>query len=101
MEEGYEVIEMSLPALITVVKEINNPRLPSLKGMMRAKKAEIVTWTANDLNSIPENIGLNGSPTQVVKIFSPPARGGGEMLHGEIEEQAEKLVTKIRELKIV
>lgn len=101
MEEGYEVIEMTLPALITVVKEINEPRLPSLKGMMRAKKAEIGTWTAKDLGAIPENIGLNGSPTQVVKIFSPPSRGGGEMILGELEEQAEKLVAKIRELKIV
>ena len=101
MEEGYEVIEMTLPALITVVKEINEPRLPSLKGMMRAKKAEIGTWTAKDLGAIPENIGLTGSPTQVVKIFSPPSRGGGEMIIGELEEQAEKLVAKIRELKIV
>ncbi len=101
MEEGYEVIEMSLPALITVVKEINEPRLPSLKGMMRAKKAEIPAWTAQDLNAEPANIGLTGSPTQVVKIFSPPSRPGGEMILGEISEQAEKLVAKIRELKIV
>ncbi|MDD5259830.1 MAG: electron transfer flavoprotein subunit beta/FixA family protein [bacterium] len=101
MEEGYEAIEMSLPALITVVKEINEPRLPSLKGMMRAKKAEITAWTAQDLNAEPANIGLTGSPTQVVKIFSPPARPGGEMILGEIGEQAEKLVTRLRELKIV
>ncbi len=101
MEEGYEVIEMSLPALITVVKEINEPRLPSLKGMMRAKKAEIAAWTAQDLNAEPANIGLTGSPTQVVKIFSPPARPGGEMILGEISEQAEKLVARLRELKIV
>jgi electron transfer flavoprotein beta subunit len=101
MEEGYEVVEMSLPALITVVKEINEPRLPSLKGMMRAKKAEITIWTAQDLNADPANIGLTGSPTQVVKIFSPPQRPGGEMILGEINEQTEKLVTRIRELKIV
>jgi electron transfer flavoprotein beta subunit len=101
MEEGYEVIEMSLPALITVVKEINEPRLPSLKGMMRAKKTEVATWTAQDLNADPANIGLTGSPTQVVKIFSPPARPGGEMILGEVNEQAEKLVTRVRELKIV
>lgn len=101
MEEGYEIVEMSLPALLTVVKEINEPRLPSLKGMMKAKKAEIVTWSAKDLEAVGENIGLNGSPTQVVKIFSPPARSGGEMILGEIDEQAEKLVNKIRELKLV
>ncbi len=101
MEEGYEVIEMPLPALITVVKEINEPRLPSLKGMMRAKKAEITSWTAKDLSAEPANIGLTGSPTQVMKIFSPPQRPGGEMILGEVEEQAEKLVNRVRELKIV
>lgn len=101
MEEGYEVLEMALPALITVVKEINEPRLPSLKGMMKAKKAEILTWTAKDLQADPANLGLNGSPTQVVKVFSPPPRSGGEMILGEIEEQAEKLVQKIREMRIV
>lgn len=101
MEEGYEIIEMPLPALITVVKEINEPRLPSLKGMMRAKKCEVITWEANDLNVEKNKIGLAGSPTQVVKIFTPPPRPGGEMILGKPEEQAEKLVSKLRELKIL
>lgn len=101
MEEGYEVIEMPLPALITVVKEINEPRLPNLKGMIRAKKAEVITWTATDLGAAPANLGLTGSPTQVMKIFSPPHRPGGEMISGDIDEQAEKIVNRIRELKIV
>lgn len=101
MEEGYEIIEMPLPALITVVKEINEPRLPSLKGMMRAKKCEVITWEANDLNVEKNKIGLAGSPTQVVKIFTPPPRPGGEMILGKPEEQAEKLVSNLRELKIV
>ena len=77
-EEGYEVIEGDLPILLTVVKEINEPRLPSLKGKLKAKKAEIITWTAADLGVDEQLIGLDGSPTQVVKIFSPPAREGGD-----------------------
>lgn len=96
MEEGYEIIESPLPALITVVKEINEPRLPSLKGMMKAKSAKITTWTQKDLNLDPQGIGLCGSPTQVVMIFTPPPRTGGMMLQGEAPEIAEKLVELLK-----
>lgn len=96
MEEGYEVIETPLPVLITVVKEINEPRLPSLKGMMRAKSAKITVFTQKELNLDPQSIGLCGSPTQVVKIFTPPHRTGGQILTGEISEIAEKLVALIK-----
>jgi len=97
MEEGYEVIETPLPALLTVVKEINEPRLPSLKGMMKSKSAKITVWGQKDLNLDPQNIGLCGSPTQVVKIFTPPQRSGGQMLTGEATEIAEKLVSAIKD----
>ncbi|MFZ2603230.1 MAG: electron transfer flavoprotein subunit beta/FixA family protein [Candidatus Omnitrophota bacterium] len=91
MEEGFEIIETPLPALLTVVKEINEPRLPSLKGLMRAKSAKITLWTQKDLDLDPQNIGLSGSPTQVVKIFTPAQRTGGQILTGEVTEIAEKL----------
>lgn len=97
MEEGYEVIETPLPGLLTVVKEINEPRLPSLKGMMKAKSAKVTVWGQKDLNLDPQGIGLCGSPTQVVKIFTPPQRTGGQMLTGEIPEIAEKLVSAIKD----
>ena len=100
-EEGYEVIEGDLPVLISVVKEINEPRLPSLKGKMRAKKAEIVAWTAADIEADEQLIGLNGSPTQVVKIFSPPAREGGEIFQGEPAEMVEQLVEALERQKII
>ena len=96
MEEGFEIIETPLPALLTVVKEINEPRLPSLKGMMRAKQAKIVVWGQKDLNLDPQKIGLCGSPTQVVKIFTPPPRVGGQMLSGEPKEIADKLVELLK-----
>ena len=70
MEDSYEVIEMSLPALITVVKEINVPRLPSLKAMLRAKKMSLPIWTANDLDVDRSRVGLNGSPTKVIRTLS-------------------------------
>jgi len=91
-EEGFEIIEVPLPALMTVVKEINTPRLPSLKGMMRAKQAKIIHWKAQDIQAKADCIGLEGSPTQVVKIFTPPPRKGGQLLKGQTQEIVEKLV---------
>lgn len=95
-EEGYDVIGAPLPCLITVVKEINEPRLPSLKGKMRAKSAKITIWTAKDIDCDPKNIGLEGSPTKVVKIFNPPRREKGEVLAGETREVVDKLVDLLK-----
>ncbi|MEI6631628.1 MAG: electron transfer flavoprotein subunit beta/FixA family protein [bacterium] len=97
LEEGYEVIETPMPVLLTVVKEINEPRIPSLKGMIRAKQAKITTWTQKELSLDPQQIGLCGSPTQVVKIFSPPHRTGGLIFTGEIPEMVTKLVDLLKD----
>ncbi|MCX5701274.1 MAG: electron transfer flavoprotein subunit beta/FixA family protein [Candidatus Omnitrophica bacterium] len=97
LEEGYEIIETPLPALLTVVKEINEPRIPSLKGMMRSKSAKIITWGQKDLDLDSQNIGLCGSPTQVVKIFTPAPRIGGQILKGEVSEIAQQLVDLIKD----
>ncbi len=91
MEEGFEIIEVSTPCLFTVVKEINEPRIPSLKGMIRAKSAKITLWTQKELNLDSKSIGLLGSPTQVVKIFTPPQRQGGQVITGETQDIVEKL----------
>ena len=96
MEDGYDIIEMPLPSLISVVKEINKPRLPSLKGMMASKKAIITKWTAQDIGADTSKIGLTGSPTQVMKVFTPVARDGGEKLEGSPEEIAKKLIGKLK-----
>jgi len=100
LETGYESIESPLPCVLTVVKEINEPRLPSLKGKMAARKAQITTWGAGDINAEEDKLGLMGSPTKVVKIFTPPPREGGEMLEGEPAEMAAKLAEKLKELVI-
>jgi len=96
LEEGFEIIETPLPALLTVVKEINEPRIPSLKGMLRARSAKITVWGQKDLDLDPQNIGLCGSPTQVVKIFTPPQRVGGQILKGEVPEIAAQVVELLR-----
>lgn len=101
LEEVNELVECPLPAVVTVVKQINQPRLPSLKGMMKAKKTEIKTLSAADINADPKNIGLNGSPTNVVKVFTPAPKGGGEILSGEAEEILDKLIGKLKEHKAI
>jgi electron transfer flavoprotein beta subunit len=101
VENGYEVCSVKLPIVITVVKEINEPRTPSLRGKMNAKKAQITTWGAADLEAPVEKLGLSGSPTQVAKVFSPPHREGGEKSEGEPDELAEKLFGLLKELEIV
>lgn len=101
VENGYERCAVRLPAVLTVVKEINEPRTPSLRGKMNAKKAKIPVWTAADLGAPEEKLGLQGSPTQVVKIFSPPHREGGQKWTGTSEELAEKLAEVLKELEIV
>jgi electron transfer flavoprotein alpha/beta subunit len=92
VEGGVEVLEVSLPCVMTVVKDINQPRLPSLKGKMRARKAEIKTISAQDIDIAPAELGLDGSPTKVMKIFAPPAREGGQVFEGEASETTQKLV---------
>ncbi len=99
-EEGFDIIETPIPAVFTVVKEINEPRLPSLKGKMKAKKAEIQVWTAEDIGCDEKMIGLDGSPTRVVKIFNPPPREGGQILDGEADETSRKLAEFLKDVVI-
>ncbi len=100
-EDGYQVIEANLPALITVVKGINEPRVPSLRGLMKAKKAEITVWDTNDLSLDPLKCGLKGSPTQVINQFSPEVVREADMIKGEPDEQVSILIEKLQKMQIV
>ena len=101
LEDGKEVVESTFPALITVMKDINEPRLPSLLGIKKAARAEIPTWTAADLPIDTQKIGFDGSPTWVMRVFTPEQRGGGEMLQGEIEDVVSQLVDRLLEAKVL
>ncbi len=99
MENGYDVIETPLPAVLSVVKDLNTPRLPSLRGKRLAKSVPLTVWKAEDLNLDEQEIGLNGSPTQVVKIFSPKMDKEVEKLENlTAEEAAEKIYLRLKEL---
>ena len=95
MDDGYDVVAVDYPVLVTVVKAINEPRVPSLKGKMKAKKAEIITFSAADIGADAACIGLPGSPTKVVDVFPPPARADHAVLEGTIDEQIDQLVDKL------
>lgn len=95
LEEGYARLRTTLPVVLTVVKEINVPRLPSLKGKLAAKKAEIPVLKAADIGVDVERVGLNGSPTQVMKIFTPPKPSGGKKFTGEPAETVAQLIDEL------
>ncbi len=99
-EEGADVVECPLPAVLSVVKEINTPRLPSLKGKMRAKSFKPTVWDAAALGADASRLGFAGSPTKVVKVFHPEARRGGEMLEGEPAAVAGLLAERLRSLGV-
>ncbi|PID41222.1 MAG: electron transfer flavoprotein subunit beta [Proteobacteria bacterium] len=96
MDEGYDVLQSGYPLLFTVVKDINKPRVPSLKGKMKAKKVAVNVLTADDIGADSGSIGLPGSPTQVVSVFPPEARGTGAVLSGDLDEQVEQLVDRLK-----
>jgi electron transfer flavoprotein beta subunit len=101
IEEGHEVIEASLPCIITVAKEINVPRLPSLRGIMKSKSAKIAVWGIKELGVSADAVGLSGSSTQVVKIFFPRRVSQAEILTGDTSAKVDKLVEKLREAKLL
>ena len=101
MEDHYEEIEGSLPAVMTVVKEIAEPRLPSLKGILKAKKAEIVLLNKGELKGEDLRFGSSGSPTWVVKVWTPEVHKKGMILEGEPIEIAQKLYQELKKQNVL
>ena len=101
VEDGIETLTLAAPAVLSVTKEINEPRLPSLKGKMAAKRAAVAKWGASDLGSDASLIGLS-SPCAVAKLSPVPSRAGGEAVPGSTpEEKAKNLAEKLKELKLL
>jgi electron transfer flavoprotein beta subunit len=101
LDDGVETLEVPLPIVITVTKEINQPRLATLRGRLKAKKMEIKQITSSDIEVDPSNLGLEGSPTRVVKIFTPTPPVSGEVFEGSPEELAERILEKLIECKVI
>lgn len=101
MEDGYEVLELQMPCLLTCVKELNVPRYMSVGSIVDAYQKEITVWNHEDVKLDPKDCGLNASPTQVFRSFTPPQKGKGEMLSGTVEDMAGKLVEMLAEKHLV
>ncbi|NLM83959.1 MAG: electron transfer flavoprotein subunit beta/FixA family protein [Clostridiales bacterium] len=101
LEDGYEVIEVQRPCLLTAIKELNEPRYMTIFQIEEAYKKEIKIWDENDVNVSPDVIGLKGSPTQVFRSFTPPPKGKGEMLTGTVNEMVNALIAKLTEKHVL
>ena len=102
MPNTLEVCEVKYPCLMTVEKDIFQPRLPSFKLKVQTKDREIPMLTLNDFEDKDEmNYGLNGSPTQVLKIFPPTPNTDKDILRGSAKELTEALSSKLRDLKLI
>lgn len=100
LDSAYETIEASLPCLITVTKQINEPRMPSLKKKLIARNMEIPVLSKKDIE-IDENLcGFSGSPTQVVRIFTPPKKEG-KRLSGAPSEMVDTLLKELKERMVL
>ncbi|MBD3231020.1 MAG: electron transfer flavoprotein subunit beta [Candidatus Lokiarchaeota archaeon] len=96
------VLESKLPALITVLKQINTPRYPKISGIVDAfDQKEVSYLNADELNADEAKIGLNGSKTQVWRIFVPKAKGEYKKLSGSTEEMVGKLCKYLKEDKVL
>lgn len=95
LEDGYEVIAVKTPCLLTAVKALNNPRYMTVKGVVEAYKKSIPVWNEKDVGLEPKDCGLLASPTQVFRSFTPPQKGKGEMLSGTVTEMAASLVSRL------
>ena len=98
VEEGYEILDAPIPCLITVVKEIAVPRLPTLKGKIRSREMNIPVFSADDLDLNPDYIGLKGSPTRVVKIDTPSVSRGGKTIRATDEDSVRNAVDELMAL---
>lgn len=101
LEDGYEVIEVETPCLLTCVKELNDPRYMTIYNIMDSRDKEIITWNHVDVDLDPQNCGLNASPTQVFRSFTPEPKGKGEMLSGTTQEMAKTLISTLKEKHVI
>jgi electron transfer flavoprotein beta subunit len=100
--DGYEVLEVDLPAVITVSNELGEPRYATLKGIMAAAKKEPIVWTSTDIGVDPSEIGVSGRLITLVKLFQPVKESKCELVEGDSPEEAgAKLASRLREAKVL
>jgi electron transfer flavoprotein beta subunit len=101
-EDGYQPIEMPLPAVLGISNEINQPRYPTLKGIMASGKAPIPVWSAGDLGLAPDQVGAGGQRVVLQRLYVPVRESKCEFVEGETgQELGEKLAQRLREARLI
>lgn len=102
IESGIVKREMQLPGLVCMLKCDYPPRMPNIKGVMKANRAQIPTYGLDSLNLTPEEVGLKGSPTFVAKSYRQPPRTQGELIdQGDTRSNVNLLIEKLRDKKVI
>lgn len=102
LEDGYQVIRVKTPCLLTCIKELNTPRYMSIPGILRACKQEIKVWNADDIKVDKSIVGLKASPTNVFRSFTPKPKAPGIAVEGDTpKEKAANLMNAFREKHII
>jgi len=98
LDDFFEVLEVKLPAVVTVVKQVNDPRHPGMKNVLKAKRAEVAKWGLDELGAEAKQAGFDGSPTQVIRVWPPEKRSEGKRIEGSAEEVVEELAKVLGEV---
>lgn len=102
LEDGYEIIKVKTPCMLTAIKELNTPRYMSIGGIFSAKDKPMHVWNAADVEVDLSTVGLEASPTNVFRSFTPAPKGKGEMLEGNSDKEiVEKLLVGLKAKHII
>jgi electron transfer flavoprotein beta subunit len=102
LEDGYEELEAPLPALLTITKQANKPRYPTAGGIITAyRQQEVTVWDHRDVDVDSETVGLQGSPTQVRRSFTPPPKVPGEVVQLAPAEAGKEIVARLKGKNII
>ena len=102
LEDGYELLKLRPPCVLTAIKELNTPRYMSIRGILKGAKADIRVWSAEDIGVDQDTVGLKASPTNVFRSFTPKPKGKGVTVAGDTaKELAENLIKGLKEKHII
>jgi len=92
LEDGYEKIDLKMPCLLTTIKKLNEPRYMNISGIYSAVKKEVTVWGASDIGVTSDQVGLDASPTNVFRSFTPALKGKGKLIDGESSNEIARLL---------
>lgn len=97
LEDGYELLEVKTPVLLTAIKELNEPRYMNVRNIFATANKTITVWTAEDIDVDKAELGLKGSPTKVKKSMTKEAKGAGEIVNKPVQEAVSYVFGKLKE----